>query len=91
MNKSELIDIIANTAGIPKTTATEVLTALVGGISDALVKGDIVTLIGFGTFVVRQRAARNGRNPKTGEMMQIKASKVPAFKASKALKDAVQK
>lgn len=90
MNKSELIDIIANTADISKTTATDVLSAVIKGISDALVKGDMVTLIGFGSFVVRKRAARTGRNPKTGETLQIKASKVAAFKASKTLKDALQ-
>jgi DNA-binding protein HU-beta len=91
MNKAELIDIIAAAADLSKTQATQVLTAITDGITAALAKGDMVALAGFGTFVVRERAARNGRNPKTGETMQIKASKAPAFKASKALKDAVQK
>jgi DNA-binding protein HU-beta len=91
MNKAELIDIIATDANISKAVATQALTAVTDGISAALAKGDMVTLIGFGSFVVRERAARAGRNPKTGETMQIKASKNPVFKASKALKDAVQK
>jgi DNA-binding protein HU-beta len=91
MNKSELIDIIAGAADISKAAAGRALDALVEGISNTLAKGDIVTIAGFGNFVVRERAARSGRNPRTGETMQIKASRVPAFKASKALKDAVQK
>jgi DNA-binding protein HU-beta len=90
MNKTELTDIIASAANISKAAANQALAAMLEGISNALAKGEIVTLIGFGTYLVRGRAARTGRNPKTGETMQIKASKVPAFKPSKALKDAVQ-
>lgn len=89
MNKSELIDAVAGTADISKADAGRAVDALVNTISGALKSGDSVTLVGFGTFLVRDRAARTGRNPKTGEVLQIKASKVPAFKAGKALKDAV--
>lgn len=91
MNKTELIDIIAAAADISKAAASRALDAMVDGISGALGKGDMVTLVGFGTFLVRDRAARAGRNPKTGETIQIKASKVPSFKAGKGLKDAVDK
>lgn len=89
MNKSELIDAVAAAADIPKTGAASAVDAVLSSITGALKAGDSVTLIGFGTFEVRQRAARTGRNPRTGEAMQIKASKAPAFKAGKALKDAV--
>ena len=89
MNKSELIDMIAESADISKAAATRALDTVFSGITGALQKGDQVTLVGFGTFQVRDRAARTGRNPKTGEPIQIKASKNPAFKAGKALKDAV--
>jgi len=89
MNKSELIDMIAESADISKAAATRALDTVFSGITEALQKGDQVTLVGFGTFQVRDRAARTGRNPKTGEPIQIKASKNPAFKAGKALKDAV--
>lgn len=89
MNKSELIDAVAGNADISKADAGRAVDALVNTISGALKTGDSVTLVGFGTFLVRDRAARTGRNPKTGEVLQIKASKVPAFKAGKALKDAV--
>ncbi len=91
MNKADLIDIIAGAADISKIAAGRALDALVDGISGALGKGDMVTLVGFGTFVVRERAARAGRNPRTGQTIEIKAAKLPAFKAGKALKDAVQK
>ncbi len=89
MNKADLIDIIATTADMPKATAGQVLDAITNGIANALSKGDIVTLVGFGTFVVRERAARTGRNPRTGEAIAIKAAKLPGFKAGKVLKDAV--
>ena len=89
MNKSELIDAIADEADISKAAAGRALDALTDAITDALKKGDTVSLVGFGTFSVRERAAREGRNPRTCETIKIKASKNPAFKAGKALKDAV--
>tara|TARA_R110002124_G_scaffold128157_23_gene288773 strand:+ start:2998 stop:3270 length:273 start_codon:yes stop_codon:yes gene_type:complete len=89
MNKTELVEKIAERADITKAGAERALSAVTETISDTLAKGDSVTLIGFGTFEVRQRDARNGRNPQTGETIEIKAAKVPAFKAGKALKDAV--
>jgi len=88
VNKSELIDIIAESADISKAKAGAALDAFVDGGTDTLKKGDSVSLIGFGTFSVKERAARSGRNPQTGATIQIKASKVPGFKAGKALKDA---
>ncbi len=91
MNKTDLIDLVANAADISKTAAGRALEAVIDGITNALSQGDAVALIGFGTFTVRDRAARSGRNPKTGQTIQIKASKVPGFKAGKALKDAVDK
>jgi len=89
MNKSELVDAIAESAGLSKADAGRALDALVKTVTRALKKGDTVSLVGFGTFSVRKRAARTGRNPRTGETIKIKASKNPAFKAGKALKDAV--
>lgn len=89
MNKSELIDAIAESADISKAKAGMALDGMVSAITDSLKNGDAVSLIGFGTFSVRDRAARKGRNPRTGEEIQIKASRNPAFKAGKALKDAV--
>jgi DNA-binding protein HU-beta len=89
MNKSDLIDAIADKAGLSKADAGRALDATVKAISTALKKGKTVSLVGFGTFSVRKRAARTGRNPRTGETIKIKASKMPAFKAGKALKDAV--
>lgn len=89
MNKSELIDAIATTANISKADAARALNATTDTIADAMSKGDSVQLTGFGSFVVRDRVARTGRNPQTGETIQIPASKVAAFKAGKALKDAV--
>ena len=80
---------MADSADISKAAAGRALDAMISSISSALKKGDSLTLVGFGTFSVRSRAARTGRNPKTGETIQIKAAKVPAFKAGKALKDAV--
>jgi DNA-binding protein HU-beta len=89
MNKSELIDAIASKGDLSKAQAGQALEALIGAVGDALKAGDSVTLVGFGTFSVKERAARSGRNPKTGETIQIAASKVPGFKAGKGLKDAV--
>ena len=89
MNKSELIDAIAASADISKAAAGRALDAMVSSISDSLKKGDQVTLIGFGTFSVKERAARTGRNPQTGAEIKIAAAKVPSFKAGKGLKDAV--
>ncbi len=89
MNKSELIDAVASAADLSRADATSATDAVLDTITDALSKGDQVTLVGFGTFSVRDRAARTGRNPQTGETIQIKASKSPGFKAGKAFKDAV--
>ena len=89
MNKSELIEHIAQTAGISKTQATAALQAVETGVIDTLATGGTVELKGFGTFSVKDRASRPGRNPKTGEVITIPATKVPAFKAGKALKEAV--
>ncbi len=89
MNKAELIDAVAEAADLSKASATRVVDAVIDNITGALKSDDQVTLVGFGTFVVRSRAARAGRNPQTGETIQIKASRVPGFKPGKALKDAV--
>ena len=90
MNKGELINAVAAT-GLSKKDADTAVNAVFGAIGDALAKGEAVQLIGFGTFSVKERAAREGRNPQTGEVVKIKASKAPVFKAGKALKDKVQK
>ena len=89
MNKSQLIDKIAADADISRAAAGRVLDAFMGSVSDALKDGDEVALVGFGTFSVRDRAARTGRNPQTGKEITIAAAKVPGFRAGKALKDAV--
>lgn len=89
MNKSELIEAIAASADIPKASAARALDAMVDTVTDSLKKGDSVSLVGFGTFLVKERAARTGRNPQTGQPIEIKAAKVPGFKAGKALKDSV--
>ena len=89
MNKSELISAVAESADVSKTVAAKVVDAVVESIKNELVVGDVVTLIGFGTFTIRERAARDGRNPRTGESIKIKAAIVPVFKPGKALKDAV--
>jgi DNA-binding protein HU-beta len=89
MNKSELIEAIADGSGLSKADAGRALDAFTSGVTKALKKGQTVSLVGFGTFSVKKRAARTGRNPRTGETIKIKASKNPAFKAGKALKDAV--
>lgn len=83
MNKAELIDQIAKDTGLTKVQAGETLDSFTNSVVGALKKGDTVTLVGFGTFSVSQRAARNGRNPQTGETIKIKATKVPKFKAGK--------
>ena len=90
MNKSELIDAVAESADISKVAASRAVDALVDSITEALRNNDQVTLVGFGTFSVRQREARSGRNPQTGATIEIKAAKIPTFKAGKGLKDAVQ-
>ncbi|HEY4714019.1 MAG TPA: HU family DNA-binding protein [Aquirhabdus sp.] len=89
MNKSELIDAIASKASLSKTDSAQALDAVISAVGEALKSGDTVTLVGFGTFSVKERAARTGRNPKTGAAIQIAASKVPGFKAGKGLKDIV--
>lgn len=89
MNKSELIDAIAASADIPKAAAGRALDAVVDSIEGALKDGDQVALVGFGTFSVKDRAARTGRNPQTGAPIDIPAAKIPSFKAGKSLKDAV--
>lgn len=89
MNKQELIENIAVSADITKAAAGRALDSVIDSITGSLKRGDSVVLVGFGTFSVRQRAARTGRNPQTGQEIQISAAKVPAFKAGKALKDAV--
>lgn len=89
MNKAELIDAIAAEADINKSDAGRALDSMINNITQALAKGEQVSLVGFGTFAVKHRAGREGRNPKTGETIQIKASNVPSFKPGKALKDAV--
>jgi|TARA_R100000353_G_scaffold144145_1_gene103173 DNA-binding protein HU-beta len=89
VNKSELIEAIAASADIPKAAATRALDAMVESVTDSLKKGESVSLVGFGTFAIKERAARTGRNPQTGQPIEISAAKVPSFKAGKALKDAV--
>ena len=91
MTKAELIAAVAAKGGYTKKDAEKALSTVVDVISDALVGGDKVTLVGFGTFETRQRAAKEGKNPQTKEVIKIPAKKVPAFKAGKALKDAVNK
>jgi DNA-binding protein HU-beta len=90
MNRSELIDLIADKAELTKSSAERALGALLDSITTSLKKDEPVVLVNFGTFVVRQRAARKGRNPQTGQEIKIKAAKVVGFKAGKALKDAVK-
>lgn len=89
MNKSDLVDAVAADSGLTKADAAKAVDALFETITDALKKGDEVRLVGFGTFAVSERAARTGKNPRTGEEIQIAASKQPKFKPGKALKDAV--
>jgi DNA-binding protein HU-beta len=89
VNKTDLIDHISNKADISKAAAGRALDALIGAIRTTLKKGGSVTLVGFGTFVVGKRAARSGRNPRTGETIKIKSAKVPKFRPGKGLKDAI--
>ncbi len=89
MNKTDLIDHVAKQADISKAAAGRALDAFVGAIKTTLKKNGTVTLVGFGTFVVGKRAARSGRNPRTGAPIRIKAAKVPKFRPGKALKDAI--
>ena len=91
MNKTELIAAVAEKANLSKKDAEAAVSAVLDAVTDELVKGGKVQLIGFGSFEVRERAAKQGRNPKTGEAMQIPATKVPAFKAGNALKNVVAK
>jgi len=89
VNKSEMIDQIAKSADVSKAAAGRALDATVAAIKTAMKKGGMVTLVGFGTFYVGKRAARSGRNPRTGASIKIKAARVPKFRAGKALKDAL--
>jgi DNA-binding protein HU-beta len=89
MNKGELIETVAGSAGLSRADATKAVDAVLDSVTSTLAGGGRVSLVGFGTFSVKARAARMGRNPRTGEAIQIKASNVPGFKAGKALKDAV--
>ncbi len=91
MNKTELVEAIASAAEISKAQAGKAVDAFVDSVTETLSKGGKVTLIGFGTFETRERSARTGRNPQTGQEIQIAASTTPAFKAGKQLKDAVNK
>ena len=89
VNKAELVEAVAESADLSKAAASRALDAMLGRITKALQDGDQVALIGFGTFAVKERSARTGRNPRTGEAINIDAAKVPGFKPGKALKDAV--
>ncbi len=89
MNKTELTDVVAEATDLTKADAARAVDAVLGTITNSLAGGNQVAIVGFGTFLVRDRAARTGRNPQTGAEIQIAAAKVPAFKPGKALKDAV--
>ena len=89
MNKSELIDAVAHSADLTKASAAKAVVGVISAVTEALKNGEQVTLVGFGTFLVREREARTGRNPQTGAEISIAASKLPSFKAGKGLKDAV--
>ena len=89
MNKSELIDAIADSSGLTKAEAGRALDGFLDAVTTALSQGDSLALVGFGTFSVKERAERKGRNPQTGDEITIKAAKIPTFKAGKSLKDAV--
>ena len=91
MNKTELVEAIASNTNMTKTDVDKVITSFIEVVTDALVKGEKVSLKGFGNFEIRERGERTGRNPRTGETMTISASTAPAFKASSALKNAVNK
>ena len=90
MNKKDLIKAVADASALTNKDAEKAINALTGAIADALKKGEKVQLVGFGTFEVRERAAKQGRNPRTGAAMEIPASKLPAFRAGQALKDAIK-
>jgi len=90
MNKADLINHVASAAGLTKASAGDAVEAVLGGITGTLSNGDSVSLVGFGTFSVAERSARTARNPRTGEAINVPASKAPKFKAGKALKDAVK-
>jgi DNA-binding protein HU-beta len=90
LNKAELVSLVAEKAGLTKKDADKAVAAVFDGIQETLQKGDKVQLVGFGTFEVRDRSARTGRNPRSGETIEIPASRVPAFKPGKALKEAVE-
>ena len=89
MNKSELIDAMADSADISKAAAGRALDGFIDAVTNAVKNNDTVSIVGFGTFLLRERSARTGRNPKTGKTIEIAASKAPAFKAGKGFKDAV--
>ncbi len=89
MNKGELVEAVSDAAGLSRSEASKAVDGVLESITKALSRGGSVSIVGFGTFSVKSRAARMGRNPRTGEPIQIKASNVPGFKAGKALKDAV--
>ena len=89
MNKAEFVAAVADAADVSKVDAAKAVEAIIEVVKKALKKGDQISLVGFGTFIVRKRAARTGRNPRTGQQIKIKASKNPSFKAGKALKDAI--
>jgi DNA-binding protein HU-beta len=89
MKKTEFVDAVAETAGLSKADASKAVEAVLSVITDALKAGDQVAITGFGTFLMRTREARSGRNPRTGETLNIAAANIPSFKAGKGLKDAV--
>ena len=89
MNKNDLVDAVAERTGLARSDAARAIEAVLGAVTDALKAGDTVALSGFGSFAAKTRAARTGRNPRTGETLSIPASRAPAFKAGKALKDAL--
>jgi len=89
VNKSQLVDKISEGADLSKAAAGRALDSFIEAVGEALQSGDQVSLVGFGTFLLRERASRSGRNPQTGQTIEIAAAKIPAFKAGKALKDAV--
>jgi len=90
LNKADLVSHVAAAAGLSKSSASDAVEAVLGGVSGSLRNGEAVSLVGFGTFSVADRAARTARNPRTGEAIYVAASKAPKFKAGKALKDAVR-
>ena len=91
MNKNELVSVVAEKSGFSKKDAAVALDSVIAAISDSLAQGEKIQLVGFGTFEVKERAARSGKNPRTGEVVEIPASKAPVFKAGKALKDSVDR